>query len=102
MDRGQTPRGGLPLTRRELLATVPVALATRTGGATHAAHSPRIAAIVTEYRKASHGQGIVDRFLDGYGWEDSTIGRRLTSFRSTSISGPRATSARNERRGTRG
>ena len=29
----------------------------------------RIAAIVTEYWKASHGQGIVDRFLDGYGWE---------------------------------
>ena len=24
--------------------------------------------MVTEYRKASHGQGIVDRFLEGYGW----------------------------------
>ncbi len=30
---------------------------------------PRIAAVVTEYRKMDHGQGIVDRFLDGYGWE---------------------------------
>ena len=30
---------------------------------------PRIAAIVTEYRKRSHAQGIVDRFLDGYGWK---------------------------------
>lgn len=30
---------------------------------------PKIAAIVTEYRKFSHGQHIVDRFLEGYGWE---------------------------------
>ena len=30
---------------------------------------PRIAAIVTQYRKHSHGQHIVDRFLEGYGWE---------------------------------
>ena len=29
---------------------------------------PRIAAIVTEYRKFSHAQHIVDRFLEGYGW----------------------------------
>ncbi|MEE2659478.1 MAG: hypothetical protein VX733_13310 [Candidatus Latescibacterota bacterium] len=29
---------------------------------------PRIAAVVTEYRKYSHGQHIVDRFLEGYGW----------------------------------
>jgi hypothetical protein len=29
---------------------------------------PKIAAIVTEYRKFSHGQHIVDRFLEGYGW----------------------------------
>ena len=28
----------------------------------------KIAAIVTEYRKYSHGQHIVDRFLEGYGW----------------------------------
>jgi hypothetical protein len=28
----------------------------------------KIAAIVTEYRKFSHGQHIVDRFLEGYGW----------------------------------
>lgn len=30
---------------------------------------PKIAAIVTEYRKFSHAQHIVDRFLEGYGWE---------------------------------
>jgi hypothetical protein len=30
---------------------------------------PKIAALVTEYRKYSHGQNIVDRLIDGYGWE---------------------------------
>ena len=30
---------------------------------------PRIAAVVTEYRRYSHGQTIVDRLLGGYGWE---------------------------------
>ena len=29
---------------------------------------PKLAAIVTTYFKYSHGQHIVDRFLDGYGW----------------------------------
>jgi hypothetical protein len=29
---------------------------------------PKIAAIITIYRKFSHGQHIVDRFLEGYGW----------------------------------
>ena len=29
---------------------------------------PKIAAVVTEYRKYSHGQHLVDRFLEGYGW----------------------------------
>ena len=32
---------------------------------------PRIAALVTEYRKYSHGQNIVDRLMGGYGWESS-------------------------------
>ena len=31
---------------------------------------PRIAALVSEYRRYSHGQNIVDRLLGGYGWED--------------------------------
>ena len=26
--------------------------------------------MVTEYRKWSHAQHIVDRFLDGYGWDN--------------------------------
>jgi len=29
---------------------------------------PKLAAVVTVYRKYSHGQHIVDRFLEGYGW----------------------------------
>ena len=29
---------------------------------------PKIAAICTTYFKYSHAQHIVDRFLDGYGW----------------------------------
>src|SRR5437660_12738164 len=30
---------------------------------------PKIAAIVTIYHKYSHAQHIVDRFLEGYGWD---------------------------------
>lgn len=30
---------------------------------------PRLAALVSIYRKHSHAQHIVDRFLEGYGWE---------------------------------
>ena len=29
----------------------------------------KIAAVVTEYRQFAHGQHIVDRFLEGYGWK---------------------------------
>ncbi len=61
------------LTRREMLGALALGLpagAALAGGAAVAAQGrPRIAALVTEYRKASHGQGIVDRFLDGYGWQ---------------------------------
>lgn len=32
---------------------------------------PRIAALATTYYKDSHAQHIVDRFLEGYGWEGS-------------------------------
>lgn len=57
----------MQISRRHLLAgagavglTIPKARAAGT--------RPKIAAIVTEYRRMSHGQHIVDRFLDGYGW----------------------------------
>ena len=29
---------------------------------------PKIAAVVTVYHQYSHAQHIVDRFLEGYGW----------------------------------
>jgi hypothetical protein len=32
------------------------------------AFRPKLAAVITVYRKHSHGQHIVDRFLEGYGW----------------------------------
>src|SRR5262245_5048091 len=66
-----TDSPGMAMTRRDLLATVPVALAVgiERGSAAPSEKRPRIAAIVTEYRKKTHGQGIVDRFLDGYSWE---------------------------------
>ena len=70
-------RGGtadhLDLTRREALGALalglPAGAALAGGGAPSVQIRPAIAALVTEYRKASHGQGIVDRFLDGYGWQ---------------------------------
>src|SRR5271166_5509834 len=60
-------------TRREVLGAfalvLPAGAALASGDAASVPGRPRIAAVVTEYRKASHGQGIVDRFLDGYGWQ---------------------------------
>src|SRR5258708_2629270 len=50
------------LSRRQLLA------ATGAAGLAAGATRPKLAAVVTEIRKYSHGQHIVDRFLDGYGW----------------------------------
>ena len=69
MARGQTADRSSSMTRREALAAVPAALAAGKAASVDPAPRPRVAAIVTVYRKASHGQGIVDRFLDGYGWE---------------------------------
>ncbi len=57
----------MALSRRDLLkgaALVPAALQ-----GSPAPARPRIAAIVTVYRQFSHGQHIVDRFLEGYGWD---------------------------------
>lgn len=66
--------GSLAVSRREALGSLAVGLALGThppegaGADAPASTRPKIAAIVTEYRKTSHGQGIVDRFLEGYGW----------------------------------
>src|SRR6266498_824745 len=55
----------MPLSRRRFLAA--------TGGApllaaAKPAARPKIAAVCTQYFRMSHSQHIVDRFLDGYGW----------------------------------
>ena len=88
-------RERLELSRRELLATVPAAFVAGTafGQAPPPKVRPRIAAIVTDYRFRSHAQGIVDRFLDGYGWEGRHYVRASISFRSTSIRSRRTTLA---------
>src|SRR3954454_977026 len=54
------------ITRRELLAgaaSVPLL-----AGAQSQPARPKLAAITTTYFKYSHTQHIVDRFLEGYGW----------------------------------
>ena len=33
-----------------------------------AVQRPKLAGVTTVYRKYSHTQHIIDRFLDGYGW----------------------------------
>ncbi len=38
---------------------------------TTSAHCPRLAAVVTAYKRLLHGQHVVDRLLDGYGWAGS-------------------------------
>lgn len=64
MPKDLSPKIG----RKTLLASAPLTL---TGGNFQASQSrrrPRIAAIVSEYRRYSHAQHILDRFLWGYGW----------------------------------
>lgn len=74
-SRWTTP--GMSISRRDILAGVPAAVAFGlAGGAASSGHDssrkrPQVAALVSEYRKYSHGQNIVDRFLGGYGWESS-------------------------------
>jgi hypothetical protein len=59
------------ISRRALLAGVPAAalLTLAEGRAAEPARRPRIAVLVTEVRKLSHGEVILDRFLEGFGWE---------------------------------
>ncbi len=70
MSEPSTPK----VSRRSVLASVPAAglLALAKGDAAVAATAPerpKIAALVTEVRKLSHGEVILDRFLEGFGWE---------------------------------
>ena len=54
---------GTMLSRRDLLASVPMIAAAQPRSS-----RPKIAAITTRFFKYSHTQHIVDRFLEGYGW----------------------------------
>ena len=64
---------GMHGTRRDFLAGMATSLALGpalfTTPARAAERRPRIAALATIYHKYSHAQHIVDRFLEGYGWE---------------------------------
>ena len=79
-ERIETPLSETKISRRSALAagaaTVVAGLAGGPGGefakhvlAATPKRRPKLAALVTEYRRYSHGQNIVDRFLGGYGWE---------------------------------
>ena len=57
----------MSMTRRELIAVAPLALGVGSI-ASAGPKRPKLAAICTTYFKHSHSQHIVDRFLEGYGW----------------------------------
>ncbi|HKW99558.1 MAG TPA: hypothetical protein VJN43_17595 [Bryobacteraceae bacterium] len=58
----------MPVSRREFIATtaVPFVLTAQKPPA-----RPKLAAVCTIYFRMSHAQHIVDRFLDGYGWNNT-------------------------------
>ena len=56
--------------RRQVLSSVPAALVAPSLHAASFGSRPRIAAVVTEYRRYSHAQHILDRYLMGYGWNN--------------------------------
>jgi hypothetical protein len=56
------------ITRRELLAGIPLVALGQTGTRPIQNARPKLAGVVTVYHKFSHAQHIIDRFLDGYGW----------------------------------
>ena len=55
----------MTISRRELLAGAAAPYLLR---AQRPPARPRLAAVCTVYFRMSHSQHIVDRFLDGYGW----------------------------------
>jgi hypothetical protein len=65
---------GVRVTRRTVLAGAGASALLTLGKpvaapAAEPAKRPRIAALATEVRKLSHGEVIIDRLLEGYGWE---------------------------------
>ncbi|MEO2031952.1 MAG: hypothetical protein ABGZ35_07685 [Planctomycetaceae bacterium] len=59
----------MSLSRRGFLAGVAGTLPLANSALAVEQRRPRIAAVTTIYHKYSHSQHIVDRFLEGYGWE---------------------------------
>ena len=59
----------MTLSRRTFLAGTATALMTGNRARGVEKKRPKIAALTTIYHKYSHSQHIVDRFLEGYGWE---------------------------------
>lgn len=57
----------MSLRRRDILKSAVLAPAVLSAAAT--SKRPKVAAVVTIYHKYSHAQHIVDRFLEGYGWD---------------------------------
>ena len=68
-DQAVRPVSAVEITRRDALGVVAAGALAVQGPTRPLPSRPRIAAVVTEYRKKSHAQGIVDRFLEGYGWQ---------------------------------
>ncbi len=58
----------MPFTRRAFLGGAASSLALATAGWSRD-RRPKIAALTTVFHKYSHSEHIIDRFLDGYGWE---------------------------------
>jgi hypothetical protein len=60
------------ISRRKVLAGVPAAalFTLAKGDAAEPARRPRVAVLATEFRKLSHAEVIVDRFLEGFGWDN--------------------------------
>lgn len=71
-----TPQSNLQISRRALLAGVPAAALLTAANpfevSTHAADKPsrpRVAVLATAFKRLWHAEVIVDRFLEGFGWE---------------------------------
>jgi len=96
---GESAVAGTKISRRRVLAAGAATVLASLGGAGSVASArepaeqftkapakplkkrPQIAALVTEYRRYSHGQNIVDRFLGGYGWGGVSCASRTSSYR---------------------
>src|SRR6476469_10000106 len=72
-DRRGGPSAWPEVTRREAIGSLAAGVSVAAMGAAPPSpgspRRPQIAAVVTEYFWKSHAQGLVDRFLEGFGWQ---------------------------------